>query len=77
MKLRPTIQTFLMAKTVRGYHCIEHQTGPRSWRLLGDKNGVFKFETPEARDAKIRELMAEEEAPNETELSDDDEQAEP
>ncbi len=64
MKLRPKTQTFVTAKTARGYHCIEHQTGPRSWRFLGDHNGVFKFETAEERDAKIREITRDAEAAN-------------
>lgn len=41
---------------VKGYHCIEIKVG-RKWTLLGDDNGVYKFDSAEARDAKIRELQ--------------------
>ena len=58
MKLRPKTQTFLGKTTIKSYYCIEHQSGTRSWRLLGDENGVFKFATAAERDAKIEELMA-------------------
>lgn len=59
--LRPGIQTF-MEKTPTSFRVtpkyiieIKHN---RRWTMLGDENGVFKFDTPEERNAKLQELRS-------------------
>lgn len=43
----------------QGFACIEVKKQGQSWMLLGDDNGIFKFTSLEARDAKIEELKKE------------------
>jgi hypothetical protein len=51
------------SRTAKGYHCIEIKQG-RKWTLLGNEKGLYKFDSAEARDAKIREIQGEkDEAP--------------
>jgi len=49
------------SRTVKGYHCIEIKQG-RKWTLLGNENGLYKFDSAEAADAKIREIQGHTEA---------------
>jgi len=55
IKLRKKTQSFLTAKKVETKFCIEVLSG-RKWSLLGDENGILKFDTQEERNAKIDEL---------------------
>jgi hypothetical protein len=59
-KFRKAVKSFVERKEnggmiIKPYHCIETLHN-RKWRLVGDENGLRKFEKAEDRDAYLEEL---------------------
>ena len=60
MKLRGTVKHFMERKEsgsilIKPSFCIEVLQN-RKWGLLGNSNGLYKFETAKERDEKLAEL---------------------
>jgi hypothetical protein len=56
MKLRPTRRVLMTGTKIKSWCIIEGLAGKR-WLPLVDENGeLYKFESPDERDAKMKEL---------------------
>lgn len=57
MKLRRKTKMFMAGTKVKSFLCFEILHGG-TWRLAGDENGIYRFDTEEERAAKMGELSS-------------------